>query len=122
MLVVEDDAGVRAFIVECLHILGFAVGEEPYGRAGLNMIASQAPQLLIVDYAMPEMNGVEVVKEARRLAPDLAILLATGYADMDAVHEVVGPQNVLGKAISLGGPGARGRDGVPLGLPHDIEG
>jgi CheY-like chemotaxis protein len=46
------------------------------------MLARTMPDLLIVDYAMPGMNGVEVV---RRLAawPNLPIILATGYADME---------------------------------------
>src|SRR6201999_163465 len=82
VLVVEDDPGVRRFIVECLEMLGYLVTEASQGREALDRLKSESPELLIVDFAMPGMNGVEVVAEARVRAPNLPILLATGYADM----------------------------------------
>jgi CheY-like chemotaxis protein len=56
---------------------------------------------MIVDFAMPGMNGAEVVAEARTLWPRLPIILATGYADMDAVHKVIDPANVLRKPFKI---------------------
>jgi CheY-like chemotaxis protein len=41
-------------------------------------------QLMITDYAMPGMTGLQLAEEARRLRPGLPILLATGYADLPA--------------------------------------
>lgn len=60
-----------------------------------------APDLIIVDYAMPGMNGVEVVNEARRHLPSLSIILTTGYADMAAVDAVVDPSRVLRKPFRI---------------------
>jgi len=101
ILVIEDDPGVRRFIVECLRSLGYAVDEAAHGREGLSRLRAVRPQLLIVDFAMPGMNGVEVVNAARAAAPGLPILLATGYADMEAVHGVVGPDQVLRKPFQI---------------------
>jgi len=44
----------------------------------------QAIDLMITDYAMPGMTGLQLAEEARRLRPGLPILLATGYADLPA--------------------------------------
>ena len=101
VLVVEDDAGVRRFIVECLEMLGYAVTEASHGREGLERLGLDRPELLIVDFAMPGMNGVEVVTEARSLAPGLPIILATGHADMEAVHKVISPDHVLRKPFQI---------------------
>ena len=46
------------------------------------MSSEQHVDLLITDYAMPGMTGVELANRARELYPDLPILLATGYADL----------------------------------------
>ncbi|MBS0409068.1 MAG: response regulator [Proteobacteria bacterium] len=101
ILVIEDDPGVRRFIVECLQMLGYAVDEAAHGREGLTRLRAARPELLIVDFAMPGMNGVEVVNAARAVAPGLPILLATGYADMEAVHSVVDPGQVLRKPFQI---------------------
>jgi signal transduction histidine kinase len=102
VLVVEDDEGVRRFIVECLQSLGYAVSEASGGAEGLQHIRTDPPELLIVDYAMPGLTGVEVINEARRTAPNLPIILATGYADMDAVHRAIDPSRVLRKPFQIG--------------------
>jgi len=101
ILVIDDDTGVRRFIVECLEMLGYQVSQAAGGREGLASLASDMPDLLIVDYAMPGMNGVEVVQMARDQSPALPIILATGYADMEAVDKVIGLGGVLRKPFRI---------------------
>jgi CheY-like chemotaxis protein/two-component sensor histidine kinase len=101
ILVIDDDAGVRRFIVECLEMLGYQVSQAASGQEGLASLRSDEPDLLIVDYAMPGMNGVEVVQMARERAPNLPIILATGYADMDAVDKVIGLGALLRKPFRI---------------------
>ena len=101
VLVVEDDAGVRRFITECLESLGYAVSQAADGREGLERLNADRPELMIVDFAMPGMNGVEVVTEARNVAPHLPVILATGYADMEAVDKIIGSEHVLRKPFQI---------------------
>jgi len=102
VLVVEDDPGVRRFIVECLEMLGYAVSEASHGQEGLERLDAESPELMIVDFAMPGMNGAEVALAARARAPGLPIILATGYADMEAVDKVIDPSCVLRKPFQIG--------------------
>jgi CheY-like chemotaxis protein len=83
VMVLDDDDGVRSFIAECLDMLGYVPIEVSSGAEALARIADSKPELLIVDFAMPGMNGLEVARAAHQLAPGMPILLATGYAEID---------------------------------------
>ncbi|HUR87843.1 MAG TPA: ATP-binding protein [Ramlibacter sp.] len=101
ILVVEDDADVRRVIVECLGVIGYAVSEAANGTDGLEAIRRAKPDLLVVDYAMPDMTGAEVISKARELVGELPAILATGYADMVAVERLAGKPLVLRKPFDI---------------------
>ncbi|MEJ8853124.1 response regulator [Variovorax robiniae] len=101
ILVVEDDPGVRRSMVECLQVLGYRVRQASDGAAGLVELEKSRPDLLLVDYLMPRMNGAELIAQAHKMYDELPILLATGYADMKAVERLIGPQLVLAKPFDL---------------------
>lgn len=101
ILVADDDAGVRTFICDCLRAAGYEIIEAADGAEALRSLTRQAPDLLIVDFAMPGLNGVDVVRQARRKVPDLPIILATGYADTKAVEAVMGVGRVLRKPFKV---------------------
>lgn len=101
VLVVEDDAEVRQGIAEGLRLLHYSVREAGDGIAGLDELRRRKPDLLMVDYLMPGMNGAQLVNAARELYPLLPILLATGYANMAEVEKAVGAQSVLSKPFDL---------------------
>ena len=83
VLIVDDDDGVRRFIAESLEMLGYSVAEAAGGADGLDRLAAERPDALIVDFAMDGMNGAEVAARARAIAPDMPIILVTGYAEVD---------------------------------------
>ena len=101
ILVVDDDEAVRRFMVESLQSLGYSVDEAADGEAGLRVLVGSRPDLIIVDYAMPGMTGVDLVLRARAVAPGVPIILATGYADMEAVDRVMPTESVLRKPFRL---------------------
>jgi CheY-like chemotaxis protein len=101
ILVVEDDPDVRRVIVECLGVIGYSVTEAANGTEGLAAIAREKPDLLVVDYAMPDMTGAEVISKARELVGDMPVILATGYADMAAVERLAGKPFVLRKPFDI---------------------
>ncbi|MEO5671610.1 MAG: ATP-binding protein, partial [Ramlibacter sp.] len=121
ILVVEDDAEVRRVIVECLGLIGYTVTEAPNGTEGLAAIAGARPDVLVVDYAMPDMTGAEVISRAREMVGDLPVILATGYADMAAVERLAGKPVILRKPFditSLGDAVALAMEGATEGAPR----
>jgi len=101
ILVVEDDAWVRQSVVESLEVLGYTVAQAADGEAGLRELQRSRPDLLLTDYLMPGMTGAELVRQARAIIPGVPMMIATGYADMRAIEEVVGEDMVLNKPFQL---------------------
>ena len=89
VLVVEDDADVRAYSCETLRELGYNVIESENGRAGLQALQDNPGiRILFTDIGLPGgMNGRQLADEARKLRPDLKVLFTTGYARNAIVHE-----------------------------------
>ena len=101
ILVVEDDPDVRRVIVECLSLIGYKVTEAANGGEALTQLRTIKPDLLVVDYAMPDMTGAEVISEARKMIGDVPVILATGYADMAAVERLAGKPRLLRKPFDI---------------------
>lgn len=87
ILLVDDDHAVREVTGSALRDLGHTVLEAPGGPVALDLLArpGQRIDLLVVDFAMPGMNGVEVARRARAARPGLEVLFITGYADLSAL-------------------------------------
>ncbi len=83
ILVVDDDPLISASTTDMLEDLGHTVIETHSGRQALEVLSSGAAvDLLLTDYAMPEMMGLELAREAMTMRPGLPVLLATGYAEL----------------------------------------
>jgi two-component system, cell cycle sensor histidine kinase and response regulator CckA len=82
VLVVEDEAAVRALTVRLLREHGFSVLEAADGRAGLECCVETHGELdlLVTDVVMPAMSGAELVAQVRVLQPTLPVLYVSGYA------------------------------------------
>jgi signal transduction histidine kinase len=85
LLFVDDDALISLSTAALLEDLGHAVIKVSSGTAALDVLkGEEAVDLMITDYAMPGMTGLQLAEAARKLRPGLPILLATGYADLPA--------------------------------------
>jgi len=83
ILVVDDDALIAMSTVDLIEDLGYSVFEANTGSGALDILRSGTPvDLIVTDYAMPGMTGLELAGAARELRPDLPVLLATGYAEL----------------------------------------
>jgi signal transduction histidine kinase len=84
ILLVDDDALIAASTAALLEDLGHKVVEANSGRKALDLLeGGLQPDLIITDHAMPGMTGMELAVRARSRKPDIPILLATGYAELE---------------------------------------
>jgi excisionase family DNA binding protein len=90
VLVVDDETAVRQMLGKTLRGTGFDVDEVANGSAALEHLRASAYDLVVTDLCMPGLNGTALAREAKRLRPDLKILIVTGYPSeasaIDAVN------------------------------------
>lgn len=91
VLVVDDDPDVRQFLTDSLEGLGYRVIVAEDGQKCLSAIKTTTPDVVLLDFAMPGMNGAEVADRIRADHPDLPVVFASGYSDSAAIVEAVGP-------------------------------
>jgi len=88
VLVVDDDKAVLKSTVRMLDCLGYPTASAESGTEALRVLASnQEIDLVLADFAMPEMSGGELAKVIRAMRPTLPIILITGYSDVDVLKE-----------------------------------
>jgi CheY-like chemotaxis protein len=88
ILVVEDDADVRAYVVETLRGLGYDVLEAAGGEEALALMnRHKTISLLLTDVVMPGQNGRKLAEVARARQSSLKVLYMTGYSRNAIVHQ-----------------------------------
>ena len=83
VLIVDDDSDTREVLARHLRKAGHAVASAPNGRAAMSELSTHAPDVVVLDYRMPEMDGVsflEVIRCYLRWA-NLPVILLTGFGE-----------------------------------------
>jgi DNA-binding NarL/FixJ family response regulator len=89
-LVVEDFEGFRRLICSILQQKdGFQITEASDGLEAIQRAQEQAPDLILLDIGLPRLNGMEVARRIRRLAPFSRILFLTQESSSDVVREAL---------------------------------
>ena len=84
LLLVDDEHSIRTSMSELLRLRGYEVDEASNGPEALAALTRQPYDLMVLDMLMPGMHGVEVMRQARELRPDLAIIVLTAHATVES--------------------------------------
>jgi DNA-binding NtrC family response regulator len=106
ILLIDDDKAVRETICDMLEESGFTVFQASHGAEGMKWLAANQAELVITDVLMPEMEGIETIKEIRTLNPDAKIIAisgggATGNMTYLEIAQKLGANMTLSKPIAL---------------------
>ena len=99
VLIIDDEAEIRESLETLLELEGFAVDGAPDGEAGLAKLGERPFDLVLLDLALPDRNGIDLLPEIRALDPQLSIIMITAYGTVeDAVRAMqAGASNFLQK-------------------------
>src|SRR5690242_9202088 len=93
VLLIEDDAWIRTFLRDALADSGYAVAEAADGRTAIRLADEHPPDIVLLDLAMPEVTGLDVLHELRRrpATRQIPVLVLSAYASVlpdSDVHRV----------------------------------
>src|SRR5215217_313368 len=87
LLIVDDELGMRQFLTHLFQREGHVVRVAENGHVALEHLQQGAPDLIISDIRMPDMDGVELLRAARELHPDVEVIMMTAFANVDTARE-----------------------------------
>ena len=89
VLVVDDEASIRDLLAKTLALAEYDVDVSPDGRSALERMRMYPYDLLIADLKMPGMDGLTVIREAKRFKADLPVIIITGFSTESSAIEAV---------------------------------
>ena len=89
VLVVDDEATIRDLLLKTLALAEYDVDLAPDGRSALERLRLVPYDLLITDLKMPGVDGLAVIREARRLKADIPVIIITGFSTEASAIEAV---------------------------------
>ncbi|MGN7457055.1 response regulator [Paenibacillus pasadenensis] len=106
VLLVDDEPFIVEGLQDALDWSSFELevaGTAGSGRAALELLRSRPVDLLVTDITMPGMSGLELIREARRLLPELKVIILSGYNEFDYLKEgmSLGIENYLLKPVNF---------------------
>jgi len=110
VVVVEDEPQIRRFVCDAVRKTGGAPVEASTARQGLDAIAEHETQLVILDLGLPDMNGLEFIRELRTWSPLPILILSARSSEQDKIAALdAGADDYLTKPFGVGELQARMR-------------
>ena len=103
IMVVDDEAAQRRLMSEFLDSLGYTALEMSSAEDALEAIERKRPEMVLLDIRLPGMNGIDALREIRKIAGNLPVLLITAYADLRQAVDAMksGADDYLSKPVDL---------------------
>src|SRR5271157_502532 len=83
ILVIDDEEGIRDWLSFELGRQGYLVSSAQSGKEGIERIKKERFDIAIVDIMMPEMNGVAVLEQIKKIDSDIEVIISTGYGTIE---------------------------------------
>ena len=103
LLIVDDDPLILRLLSLMMSIDGFTIHTSTSGAEAMLLLKDQQVDILLTDYSMPKMNGMELIRETRKTHPNLIIYMMTAYSTefVSRYGSEEGIQKVLTKPLNL---------------------
>jgi len=87
LLIVDDELSMRQFLTHLFQRDGHAIRVAENGRKAMAMLREQSADVIISDVKMPDMGGIDLLRAARELHPDIEVIMMTAFANEETAHE-----------------------------------
>ena len=103
VLIIEDEESVRSALVKRLRLHGYAADVAATGAEGLKRLADAGADLVLLDYRLPDADGLELLEKIRRQWPDILTVMMTAYTNVEIAIQAIrlGAHDYVSKPFSL---------------------
>ncbi len=103
VLIVDDDVGHAEALTDGLELDGYRCAAVHSGSEAVQRLSEESFDAVLTDLVMPDLSGIEVLKEARRMQPDAAVLLVTGHESVKTAVDALlhGAADYLTKPVDI---------------------
>lgn len=103
VLVVDDDPRVNDVLTELVAAEGYAASSATDGASAIRAIVEQPPHVVLLDIAMPGLNGIDALKTIRAIAPDVQVIMVSGAGEREAASIALayGAFDYIAKPVNL---------------------
>ncbi len=89
ILVIDDERSIRNTLKDILGFEGFQVELAENGRAGIDLVQSSEFDIILCDIKMPEMDGLEVLEQIRKIKPESTVVMISGHGTIETAVEAI---------------------------------
>ncbi len=89
ILIVDDEAPIREVLSTFLNDIGYETYAVADGESAIEWLGQEQPDLILLDVRMPGMSGLEVLRNARQIYPNMPVIMISGYTDEELARQAL---------------------------------
>ncbi|MFH0926183.1 MAG: response regulator [bacterium] len=89
ILIVDDEENAREGLAKILKKTGYITATAENGEEALSILENSRYDLVITDIKMPRMDGMQLLKKMRKIAPDIGVIMVTAYGEVESYLEAM---------------------------------
>jgi len=87
VLIVDDQNGIRVLLTEVFNSEGYETFQASNGKMALEIVKTESPDLVLLDMKIPGMDGLDILKHAKKIDPSIKVIMMTAYGELDMIKE-----------------------------------
>lgn len=87
VLIVDDQYGIRVLLYEVFGKEGYTTFQAANGKQALQIVKEESPDLVILDMKIPGMDGLQILKEIKKIDTEIKVIMMTAYGELDMIKQ-----------------------------------
>lgn len=89
ILIVDDQFGIRLLLQEVFKKDGYKTYTAENGKQALEIAKKNKPSLVLLDFKLPGMDGIEILKRLKEMDSEIKVIMMTAYGELDMIQEAI---------------------------------
>ncbi|SDZ45007.1 two-component system, response regulator, stage 0 sporulation protein F [Evansella caseinilytica] len=89
LLIVDDQFGIRVLLNEVFEKDGYKTLQASNGKAALKIVEEENPDLILLDMKIPGMDGLEILREIKKMGANSKVIMMTAYGELEMINEAM---------------------------------